>query len=240
MLAAGSPIHLAAFGVGHRVTTLAYTACAGLAAGTTSVVGQWAGARQHAKATASAHAAAKLAALTMLPVGAAVWLGAPHAAALFAGGDALLSASVASYLHTVAIAFPFSALTHHAPRELVIVASPRWRRVCTDRVGCMHRDAHAPHSPSCAPISASYVACTVAVDAVYEGALVGLQCTGRVLAVNGAINCMRIPLALVLSQAMGLGVKGVWVAIALSMALKAPAKWLAFRFAKSDGARTAQ
>ena len=67
----------------------------------------------------------------------------------------------------------------------------------------------------------------MAVEAVYEGALTGLQRTGAVLAVGLVLNLGRIPLALFLAARWG--VDGVWAAIAISTALKAPAKWWCFR-----------
>jgi Na+-driven multidrug efflux pump len=80
----------------------------------------------------------------------------------------------------------------------------------------------------------------VAVDAAYDGALIGSQRTGAVLALGALSSGLRAPLAAWLMRRQ-LGVElAVWAAIAVSIALKAPATWLAFRFAKSDGRRTAQ
>eukprot|EP00966_Prymnesium_polylepis_P212105 4913001-Prymnesium_polylepis.1 len=122
----------------------------------------------------------------MLPIAALAWGGlASRAAAVFSGGDALVTAAAASYLKIVALAFPL-----------------------------------------------------MAVEAVYEGALTGIQRTGAVLAVGLVLNVGRVPLALALTRWWG--VEGVWAAIALSTAVKAPIKWWCFRRARSDRVVTAK
>ena len=70
----------------------------------------------------------------------------------------------------------------------------------------------------------------MAVEAVYEGALTGMQRTLWVLAVGIVFNLGRIPLALWLVPRWG--VEGVWMAIAISTGFKAPIKWLCFRLAR--------
>ena len=70
----------------------------------------------------------------------------------------------------------------------------------------------------------------MAVEAVYEGALTGMQRTLWVLAVGIVFNLGRIPLALWLVPRWG--VEGVWIAIAISTVFKAPIKWLCFRLAR--------
>jgi len=72
----------------------------------------------------------------------------------------------------------------------------------------------------------------MAIESVYEGALTGVQRTVAVLLVGIIFNLGRIPLALWLVRRWG--VDGVWAAIAISTALKAPAKWLCFRYAKPN------
>ena len=67
----------------------------------------------------------------------------------------------------------------------------------------------------------------MAIDAVYEGALTGVQQTLPVLLVGVVGNLLRVPLAIGLLPRFG--VKGVWLAIAISTVLKAPVKWLCFR-----------
>merc|ERR1711971_94294 len=72
----------------------------------------------------------------------------------------------------------------------------------------------------------------MALEAVYEGALTGVQQTFAVLLVGTIFNIARVPLASCLSRHWG--VEGVWAAIAISSALKAPAKWVCFRKAPMD------
>jgi len=75
----------------------------------------------------------------------------------------------------------------------------------------------------------------MAVEAVYEGALTGVQQTLPVLVVGAVGNLVRVPLAFALLPR--LGVDGVWWAIALSTLVKAPVKWLCFRRAPVDTAK---
>lgn len=179
-LAGISPRYLAALGIGHRLEAVAYTCCEGYAVGTATVVGQWAGARRPARARQAAHAAAVASALTMLPIGALCWATAAPAAALFTGGDVLMTSAAASYLRIVALAFPM-----------------------------------------------------MAIEAVYEGALTGIQKTGAVFLVGLVLNVGRIPLAMWLTRRWGT-VEGVWVAIAISTALKGPIKWWCFQREKVE------
>ena len=72
----------------------------------------------------------------------------------------------------------------------------------------------------------------MAIEAVYEGALTGVQQTLPVLVVGAVGNLARVPLALFLLPRYG--VTGVWLAIALSTLFKAPVKWWCFRRAPKD------
>mmetsp|Transcript_2746 Transcript_2746/g.5004 ORF Transcript_2746/g.5004 Transcript_2746/m.5004 type:complete len:126 (-) Transcript_2746:135-512(-) len=76
----------------------------------------------------------------------------------------------------------------------------------------------------------------MALESVYEGALTGVQQTLPVLLIGILFNIARVPLAISLSREWG--IEGVWAAIAISTALKAPAEWVCFRRARMDRVRT--
>lgn len=68
----------------------------------------------------------------------------------------------------------------------------------------------------------------MAIESVYEGALTGAQRTFPAFVATVFGSFLRIPLALALIPRFG--VNGVWTAIALTTLVKAPAKYLAFRY----------
>jgi len=77
----------------------------------------------------------------------------------------------------------------------------------------------------------------MAVDACYEGACVGAQATALAMVLSAAANVARVPMAARLAATRG--VRGVWLAIALTTVAKAPLKWLCFRRAARRRARGA-
>ena len=66
------------------------------------------------------------------------------------------------------------------------------------------------------------------VEVVFDGAFAGSENTKPVLYVGSTLNLLRLPAAYVLSMTCGLGIDGVWIAIALSTSLKAIYKALCF------------
>jgi len=68
-----------------------------------------------------------------------------------------------------------------------------------------------------------------AAEVTFEGALAGAGDTLPTLLIGLALNGSRVGLAMFLSKS-GLGVNGVWLAIAATTVLKAFAKWAAFHF----------
>ena len=77
----------------------------------------------------------------------------------------------------------------------------------------------------------------MAIEAAYEGALLGAQRTAPAFFVTLLGSGLRIPIALALLP--NLGVNGVWTAIALTTLFKAPAKYLAFKHLSLGGTTTA-
>ena len=108
-LSALSSTALAALAVGHRLEAVAYTVCEGYCVGVATVVGQWRGAHRPEAGTTAAHEAAKLGALSMVPVAAALHCLALPAAKVFAPDVAVASAA-ADYLRIVAFCVPFMAV----------------------------------------------------------------------------------------------------------------------------------
>ena len=67
------------------------------------------------------------------------------------------------------------------------------------------------------------------IEVVYEGAFSGAGDTVPPLVIGGTLTAARIPMAIWFGGTLGMGILGVWVAIAVSTALKAVASWLWWR-----------
>lgn len=67
------------------------------------------------------------------------------------------------------------------------------------------------------------------VEVVYEGAFSGAGDTLPPLIIGGSLTAARIPLAIWFGSTLGLGILGVWIAIAVSTALKAVVSWFWWR-----------
>ncbi len=63
------------------------------------------------------------------------------------------------------------------------------------------------------------------VHVIYEGAFSGAGDTDPPLIIGGSLTVARIPMAIILGTTLGLGITGVWIAIALSTGLKAVGSW---------------
>jgi len=63
------------------------------------------------------------------------------------------------------------------------------------------------------------------VEVVYQGGFTGAGHTMPGLVIGGTLNTARIPMAWALGALAGLGIVGVWVAIAISTGVKAVATW---------------
>ena len=63
------------------------------------------------------------------------------------------------------------------------------------------------------------------LEVVYGGAFAGAGDTMPPLVINGSLTAARIPLALLFAYPLGMGILGVWVAIAVSTALKGAVMW---------------
>ncbi len=64
------------------------------------------------------------------------------------------------------------------------------------------------------------------IEVVYEGAFSGAGDTMPPLVVSGTLTAARIPLAWLFAYTLGMGILGVWIAIAVSTALKGAVLWL--------------
>lgn len=80
---------------------------------------------------------------------------------------------------------------------------------------------------------ASLVLPLLAIELVYEGAMTGAQNTWPTLLIGLFLNTARFPAAVALAG-LGLGLHGIWMAIAISSVLKGLAKWLAFRYMRLE------
>jgi putative MATE family efflux protein len=77
------------------------------------------------------------------------------------------------------------------------------------------------------------------IEVVYEGAFSGAGDTLPPLLIGGTLSAARIPLAFALGYGAGLGIVGVWLAIALSTGLRAVVTWLWWRRGRWATALTA-
>ena len=68
----------------------------------------------------------------------------------------------------------------------------------------------------------------MALESIYEGAFVGSRNTMPPLWIGAIGTFARLPLAWGLAWPMGMGVVGIWWAIALSTAVKGIVMWVAF------------
>lgn len=108
-LAGLSATALAALAVGHRIEAVAYTVCEGYCVGVATVVGQWRGAGRRDRGATAAHEAARLGALSMVPVALGLHAFAFSAARVFAP-DVAVASMAADYLRVVSFCVPFMAV----------------------------------------------------------------------------------------------------------------------------------
>lgn len=86
--------------------------------------------------------------------------------------------------------------------------------------------------PAIIASGALYLRCQTVVfvamglEVVYEGAFSGAGDTVPPLVISGTLTAARIPLALLFAYPLGMGIFGVWVAIAVSTVLKGAVIWL--------------
>jgi putative MATE family efflux protein len=167
-------VHVGALGVGHRIESLAYLVCVGFGVGASTMVGQHLGAGDEGRAAASAHAAARLAALAMLPMSLGAFVFAAPLSHLLA--DPATAAASTVYL--------------------------RWQAMFW---------------------------VLMAAETAYQGAFSGSGHTVPAFAINLVGTVLRIPAAWLLAFPLGMGIDGVWLAIAGSTAIKglAMAGWFA-------------
>jgi len=158
-------VHVGALGVGHRIESTAYLVCVGFGVGASTMVGQHLGAGDVGKARASAHASARLAALSMLPFSVAAFTLADPLSVLLA--DPATAAAASVYLRWQA---------------------PMW--------------------------------VFMAAEVSYQGAFSGSGHTVPAFAINLVGTLLRLPFAWLLAFPLGMGIDGIWLAIALSTGLK--------------------
>lgn len=108
-LAGLSATALGALAVGHRIEAVAYTVCEGYCVGVATVVGQWRGAGRRDRGATAAHEAARLGALSMVPVALGLHAFAFSAARVFAP-DVAVASMAADYLRVVSFCVPFMAV----------------------------------------------------------------------------------------------------------------------------------
>ncbi len=169
------PEQMAALGVGHRLESAGFMVCVGFSVGAATLVGQNLGAKRPERAAQSAHAAARLCVLAMVPIALVLWFWAEPLFGLFTDDPATVRAGV------VYLRFQMPVLMF------------------------------------------------MGAEVVYEGAFSGAGDTVPSFWIGFGWTVARIPAAFLFAYVLGIGIAGVWLAVALSTAIKGVHMTLWFR-----------